>query len=123
MKCRYDRTGLQYRHLFYILPALKLSLVSSLVKKEMVTYVCCLYINFSSLECRENHRIKVVNKFFETVPEVINLQSIARHQSYINDAITRGLNSGNACEHFIRNLLSSRLLYKNVKSKIYDTVI
>jgi hypothetical protein len=35
----------------------------------------------------------------------------------------RRLNSGNACYHSVQNLLSSRLLSKNVKVKIYKTII
>ena len=33
------------------------------------------------------------------------------------------LRSGNACYHSVRNLLSSRLLSKNLKIKIYRTII
>jgi hypothetical protein len=33
------------------------------------------------------------------------------------------LNSGNACFHAVQNLLSSRLLSRNVKIKIYKTII
>jgi hypothetical protein len=33
------------------------------------------------------------------------------------------LNSGNACYHSVQNLLSSRLLSKNIKIRIYKTII
>ena len=33
------------------------------------------------------------------------------------------LRSGNACYHSVQNLLSSRLLSKNLKIKIYRTII
>jgi hypothetical protein len=33
------------------------------------------------------------------------------------------LNSGNACYHAVQNLLSSHLLSRNVKIKIYKTII
>jgi hypothetical protein len=33
------------------------------------------------------------------------------------------LKSGKACFHSVQNLLSSSLLYKNVKIKIYKTII
>jgi hypothetical protein len=33
------------------------------------------------------------------------------------------LNSGNACYHSVQNLLSSRMLSKNVKIRIYKTII
>jgi hypothetical protein len=35
----------------------------------------------------------------------------------------RRLNSGNACYHSVQNLLSSRLLSKNVKVRIYKIII
>jgi hypothetical protein len=41
----------------------------------------------------------------------------------IQNEIKRRLNCGNACYHSIQNLLSSRLLLKNVKTKIYKTII
>jgi hypothetical protein len=37
--------------------------------------------------------------------------------------IKRRLNSGNACYHSGQNLLSSRLLSKNLEIRIYKTVI
>jgi hypothetical protein len=41
----------------------------------------------------------------------------------IQEEIKRRLNSGNACYHSVQNLLSSRLLSKNVKVRIYKTMI
>jgi hypothetical protein len=40
----------------------------------------------------------------------------------IQEEIKRRLNSGNACYHSVQNLLSSRLLSKNVKMTIYKTI-
>jgi hypothetical protein len=37
----------------------------------------------------------------------------------IEEEIKRRLNSGNACYHSVQNLLSSSLLSKNVKTRIY----
>jgi hypothetical protein len=37
--------------------------------------------------------------------------------------IKRRLNSGNACYHSVQNLLSSRLLSKNIKIRTYKTII
>jgi hypothetical protein len=34
-----------------------------------------------------------------------------------------GLDSGNGCYHSVQNLLSSRLLSKNIKSRIYKSII
>jgi hypothetical protein len=41
----------------------------------------------------------------------------------IREEIKRRLNSGNACYHSVQNLLSSRLLSKNVKVRVYKTII
>jgi hypothetical protein len=41
----------------------------------------------------------------------------------IQEEIKRRLNSGNACYHSVHNLLSSRLLSKNLKIRIYKTII
>jgi hypothetical protein len=45
------------------------------------------------------------------------------NQNLIQEDIKRRLNSGNACYHSVQNLLSSRLLSKNVKVRVYKTVI
>ena len=45
------------------------------------------------------------------------------NQNSIAEEIKRRLRSGNACYHSVQNLLSSRLLSKNLKIKIYRTVI
>jgi hypothetical protein len=39
------------------------------------------------------------------------------------EEIKRRLNSGNACYHSVQNPLSSSLLSKNIKSRIYKTII
>jgi hypothetical protein len=41
----------------------------------------------------------------------------------LQDEIRRGLNSGSACYHSVQNLLSSRLLSKNVQIRIYKNII
>jgi hypothetical protein len=43
-------------------------------------------------------------------------------QNLIQEGI-QGLSSGNAYYHSVQNLLSSRLLSKNVKFRIYETII
>jgi hypothetical protein len=45
------------------------------------------------------------------------------NQNLIQKEIKRRLNSGNACYHSVQNLLSPRLLSKNVKVRIYKTII
>jgi hypothetical protein len=45
------------------------------------------------------------------------------NQNDIHDEIKSRLNSGNACYYSVQNLLSSRPISKNLKIKIYKTVI
>jgi hypothetical protein len=45
------------------------------------------------------------------------------NQNLIQEEIKRRMNSGNACYHSFQNLLSSCLLSKNVKIRIYKTII
>jgi hypothetical protein len=45
------------------------------------------------------------------------------NQNLIQEEIKRRLNLGNACYLSVQNLLSSRLLSKNVKIRIYKTII
>jgi hypothetical protein len=45
------------------------------------------------------------------------------NQNLIEEEIKRRFNSGNACYHSVQNLLSSRLLSKNIKIIVYKTTI
>jgi hypothetical protein len=45
------------------------------------------------------------------------------NQNFIQEEIKRRFNLGNACYNSVQNLLSSRLLPKNVKIIIYRTII
>jgi hypothetical protein len=45
------------------------------------------------------------------------------NQNYIQEEIKRTQKSGNACYHSLQNLLSFSLLSKNLKIKIYRTII
>jgi hypothetical protein len=51
------------------------------------------------------------------------LGTTVTNQNFIQEEIKRRLNSGNACYHSVQNLLSSRLLSKNLKIRIYTTII
>jgi hypothetical protein len=50
-------------------------------------------------------------------------ESTLTDQNCIYEEIRSRLNSGNACYHAVQNLLSSHLLSRNVKIKIYKTII
>ena len=45
------------------------------------------------------------------------------NQNFIQEEIKSKLKSGNACHYSIQNLLSSDLLSKNLKIKIYRTIV
>jgi hypothetical protein len=51
------------------------------------------------------------------------LGTTVTNQNLIQEEIKRRFNSGNACYHSVQNLLSSRLLSKNVKLRIYKTTL
>ena len=55
--------------------------------------------------------------------QFIYLGTFLINQSSVQEEITIRLKSGNACYHLVQNLLSSSLLSKNKKIKIYRTII
>jgi hypothetical protein len=59
----------------------------------------------------------------ENVTQFRYLGTTTTNQNMIEEEIKRRLNSGNACCHSVRNLPSSRLLYKNIKMRLYETII
>jgi hypothetical protein len=51
------------------------------------------------------------------------LETTVGSQNLVEEEIKRRLNSGNACYHSVQNLLSSHLLSKNLKIRMYKTII
>jgi hypothetical protein len=70
-----------------------------------------------------NHNINIYNKSFERVEEFKHLGATRKKRNSIHDVILSRLKSGNACYHSVQNLLSSRLLSKNTKVRVYRTII
>jgi hypothetical protein len=71
----------------------------------------------------QNRDIKIRNRSFENVSQFKYLGTTAANKNFIQVEINKRLNSDNACCHSVQNLLSSRLLLKNVKVRIYKTII
>jgi hypothetical protein len=71
----------------------------------------------------QNRDIKIANRSFENVSQFKYLGTTVTNQNLIQEEIMRRLNSGNACYHSVQNLLSSRLLSKNLKIRMYETII
>ena len=67
--------------------------------------------------------VRIDNSTFERVEEYKYLGTTLTKQNCIAEEIKSRLRSGNACYHSVQNLLSSRLLSKNLKIKIYRTII
>ena len=69
------------------------------------------------------HSVKIDNTSIERVEEFKYLGTTITDQNSIQEEIKSRLKLGNACYHSVKNLLSSRLLSKNLKNKIYRTII
>jgi len=63
---------------------------------------------------------KMDNDSFERVEEFDYLGTTLANQNSIQEEIKSRLKSGNACHHSLQNLLSSRLLSKNLNIKVYE---
>jgi len=63
--------------------------------------------------------VKIDNSTFERMEEFKYLGTTLTNKNSIAEEIKSRLRSGNACYHSVLNLLSSRLLSKNLKIRIY----
>jgi hypothetical protein len=71
----------------------------------------------------QNQDIKIANITFENVSQFKCLRTTLTNQNLIQEEIKRRLNSGNVCYHSVQSLLSSCLLSKNLKIRIYKMLI
>jgi hypothetical protein len=69
------------------------------------------------------HTITIAKRFFEDVAKFKYLRPKLMDQNYMQEDIKSRLNPENACYHSVQSLLSSRLLSRNLKFKIYKTII
>ena len=70
-----------------------------------------------------NEHITVGSNYYEKVKSLIYLDSLLINQNYIYEEIKCRLTAEISCYYSVQTLLSSRLLSKNLKIKIYKTII
>jgi hypothetical protein len=75
------------------------------------------------LNSGQNQNIRIANESFENVAKFKDLRMTLTNQNDIHDEIKSRLNSENACYYSVQNVFSSRLISKNLKIKMYKTVI
>ena len=80
--------------------------------KTKYTFMCC------EQNALGNHNIKMGNQSFWSVANFKYLGTGLTNNNCIYDEVKVRLNSGNAWYHLVQNLLSSCLLYKNIKIEI-----
>jgi hypothetical protein len=80
-------------------------------------------IMFHHSNSGQNQNIRIANESFENVVKFKYLGTTLTYQNDIHDEIKSRLNSGNTSYYSVQNLLSSCLISKNLKIKMYKTVI
>jgi hypothetical protein len=89
------------------------------IKSEKTKYM----IMSHHLNSGQNQNIRIANELFESVAKFKYCGMTLTTQNGIYDEIKSRLKSGNACYYSVQYILSSHLISKNLKIKIYRTVI
>jgi hypothetical protein len=71
----------------------------------------------------QNRDIEIANRSLENVSQFKYLGTTVTNQNLIQEEIKRRLSYGNDCYHSVQSLLSSRLLSRNLKMRIYKSII
>jgi hypothetical protein len=89
------------------------------VNPEKTTYMLMSH----SQNIGQKHSIKIANRSFEYVAKFRYLGTTLTDQNCLHEEIKSRLNLGNSCYHSVQSLLSSCLLSRKLKVKIYKTII
>jgi hypothetical protein len=71
----------------------------------------------------QKHGITIASRPFEVVAKFKYLRTTLTDQNHMHEETKSRLNSGNASYHSVQSLLSSRLFSRNLKVKIYKSII
>jgi hypothetical protein len=84
-------------------------------------------MKYMLLSCHQNAGknwdIKIANRSFEIVSQFRYVGTTITNPNLIQEEIKRRLSTGNVFYHSVQSLLSSHLLSKNLKMRIYKTII
>jgi hypothetical protein len=78
---------------------------------------------FQDQNAGQYHNIRIRNKSFESVEQLRYFGTTLTNHYCMHEEMKNRFKSGNAFSYSVKNLLSSSLLSKNIKIKIYMTII
>ena len=81
----------------------------------------CMYV--CVCVCVTNEHIRIGSNSYEKVKNVKYLRSLLTNQNSIQEEIKCRLKAGNSRYYSVQTTMSSRLLSKNLKIKIYKTIV
>jgi hypothetical protein len=71
----------------------------------------------------QNQNIRNCNEYFENVAKLKYLWTTLTNENDIRNEVKSIINSGNDCCYSVQNTLSSPLISKSLRIKVYETVI
>ena len=97
--------------------------VSKCVSFMFIKCCCSTIVMSRDRNAGRGFNVKIDNSSIERVEEFKYLGTTLTDQNSIQEEIKSRFKLGNACYYSVQNILSSRLLSKNLKIKIYRTII